>query len=133
MTDYLLSHQLLPEALGRGELVAGLAWLPLILLWELSEWLPVKPSAPSAGTGLSSICLFPGGAHRSTSACTALEPFLPESFRNTSFWPEASRLQSRRPSRHRGRRGVWWGLPQGSGVKRDITDYVISLYGTLAS
>lgn len=54
MTDYLLSHQLLPEALGRGELVAGLVMLPWILLWWLFEWLLVRSCDPSAGTG--SLC-----------------------------------------------------------------------------
>lgn len=48
MTDYLLSHQLLPEALGRGELVAGLVRPPWILFWWLAEWLLVKPFDLSA-------------------------------------------------------------------------------------
>ena len=96
MTDYLLSHQLLPEALGRGELVAGLALLPWILLWWLSEELLVKPFVPSAGTGFSSTCLFPRGAP-GPPLCTALEPSLPEPLGNTWFWPGASGLQALPP------------------------------------
>lgn len=59
VTDYLLSHQLLPEALGRGELVAVLAVLPWILLWWLLEWLLVRSRDPSSGTGFFHYLSFP--------------------------------------------------------------------------
>lgn len=58
---------------------------------------PVRPSAPSAGTGLLSLCLFPRGAqgaHGSTSVYTDSEPFLPESLGNISFCPGAFCLQT---------------------------------------
>lgn len=112
MTDYLLSHQLLPEALGRGELVA------------------LRPAAeealcPSAGTGFF-ISLFHRGA-TSPPLCAQPQSLCPQNHSGThppGQGPLASSLSPQPLWRPR-RSPV--GTSQGSGVKRDITDYIISL------
>lgn len=108
--------------------MAGLVLLPSILLWELSvaagealcpicrDWSLFRLSFPQRGPWVPLRVHSPG----------ALFPRVTREHILLARGLSASSLSA--PSPHGGHRGAQWG----SGVKRDITDYVISLYVTLA-
>lgn len=124
VTDDLLSHQLLPEALGRGELVAGLVMLPWILFWWFSRGAAGEAFDLSARAAFLRHLSFPQRSLQAHLCVHSLGAFFPRITETHpagqgNFTSSLPLQPSQRPQ------GAQWVLPQGNWLNRDITDNII--------